>query len=131
VISTAGRIPNAAAPYLMYAYARIRSILRRVEGLLPERAAIILQDPAERALGLELLNYDQIVHEVSESLEPHRLCGYLFELATKFAVFYQQCPVLRPESEELRLSRLMMCRFTARVLAHHLGLLGINAPEFM
>jgi arginyl-tRNA synthetase len=119
------------APYLMYAHARICSIFRKSAVPASASAAIVLHDPAERALAMELLDCSQIVHEVAETLEPHRLCGYLYGLATKFAVFYQQCPVLRAETEELRQSRLMICRLTARVLGHHLDLLGIRAPESM
>jgi arginyl-tRNA synthetase len=124
-------VEGNTGPYLMYAYARICSILRRAGPPETEPAPIVLRDPAERALAMELLTAGQVVHDVAESLEPHRLCGYLFELATKFAVFYQQCPVLRAETDELRRSRLAICRLTARVLAHHLDLLGMQALESM
>lgn len=119
------------APYLMYAHARIRSILRRVDDWSPDKASIVLQDPAERALALELVQCEPIVHDVAGSLEPQRLCGYLYGLASAFAVFYRNCPVLRADTEEQRCSRLLLCHQVARVLAHHLRLLGIAAPERM
>ena len=62
---------------------------------------------------------------------PHRLCTYLFELAQDFTAFYEACPVLKAESDELRTSRLALADLTARVLACGLGLLGIDAPERM
>jgi arginyl-tRNA synthetase len=119
------------APYLMYAHARIRSILRRVDDWSPGKASIVLQDPAERALALELVQCEPIVQEVAGSLEPQRLCSYLYGLASAFAVFYRNCPVLRADTKEQRRSRLLLCHQVARVLAHHLGLLGIAAPERM
>jgi arginyl-tRNA synthetase len=119
------------APYLMYAHARIRSILRRADDWSPANASIVLQDPAERALALELVQCEPIVREVAGSLEPQRLCGYLYGLASAFAIFYRNCPVLRADTEEQRSSRLLICHHVARVLAHHLRLLGIAAPERM
>jgi arginyl-tRNA synthetase len=119
------------ARYLMYAHARIRSILRRVDDWSPTEASIVLKHPPERALALELVQCEPIVQEVAGSLEPQRLCVYLYGLASAFAVFYRNCPVLRADSEEQRCSRLLLCRQVARVLAHHLRLLGIEAPERM
>lgn len=68
--------------------------------------------------------------DVAESLEPHRLTNYLYGLATAFTVFYERHPVLRAEGE-VRLSRLVLCDVTARVLAVGLGLLGITTPDRM
>ncbi|KYF67698.1 arginine--tRNA ligase, partial [Sorangium cellulosum] len=119
------------APYLMYAHARIRSIFRK-GGVEPARGAgFALGDPAERALALELLRFGAVLEDVAATLEPHRLCGYLFELAGSFTTFYERCPVLRAESDEVRRSRLALCDLTAEVLAKGLGLLGIDAPERM
>ena len=67
---------------------------------------------------------------MAESLEPHRLCGYLFELAGAFSSFYQQCPVLKAE-EPVRSSRLRLCSLVRRVLADGLELLGIERPARM
>lgn len=118
------------APYLMYAHARIRSIFRR-----PEAAAgpgeIALREPAERALALELLHFAPVMRDVAATLEPHRLCGYLFDLAAAFTSFYERCPVLRADTEAERRSRLALCDLTARVLARGLDLLGLTAPERM
>jgi arginyl-tRNA synthetase len=118
------------APYLMYAHARIRSIFRKAEvaGGVGEIAVVA---PAERALALELLRFGAVVREVGDTLQPHKLCAYLFELATAFTAFYEACPVLRAATDAERRSRLAMCDLVARVLAAGLGLLGIEAPDRM
>ncbi|WP_437481802.1 arginine--tRNA ligase [Sorangium sp. So ce1014] len=119
------------APYLMYAHARIRSIFRKAGVESPRDAGIALGEPAERALALELLRFGAVLEDVAATLEPHRLCVYLFELAGSFTTFYERCPVLRAETDEVRRSRLALCDLTAEVLAKGLGLLGIEAPERM
>jgi arginyl-tRNA synthetase len=117
-------------PYLQYAYVRIRSIFRKA-GLadVPAGATVALTHPAERRLALALLQFDSAVHAVARTLEPHRLCTYLFELASTFTTFYEQCPVLKADTDELRASRLDLCDLTASVLATGLDLLGIEAPD--
>ena len=118
------------APYLMYARARILSIFRKAEGGA-SIGAIVVREPAERALALELLRFGSVVAEVERTLEPHRLCGYLFELASAYTAFYERCPVLKAASEEERASRLALCDLTAKVLAKGLDLLGIESPDRM
>ena len=90
-----------------------------------------LAEPAERALALALTGFPPAVAEVSETLRPHRLCGYLYDLATAFTAFFEACPVLRAGDDGLRDSRLALCALTAAVLAKGLDLLGIAAPERM
>ncbi|WP_010241973.1 MULTISPECIES: arginine--tRNA ligase [unclassified Pseudonocardia] len=116
--------------YLQYAHTRIRSILRRAgEGSHAVDGGVAL-DGAERALALALDSYGEVLVDVSMSLEPHRLCGYLYELARAFTSFYEACPVLGSE-DPVRGNRLALCRLTARTLGHGLGLLGIAAPDRM
>ena len=119
------------APYLMYAHARICSIFRKAEASGYSKGALLVRDPAERALALELLRFGSVVAEVERTLEPHRLCGYLFELASAYTSFYERCPVLKAATEEERASRLAFCDLTAKVLARGLDLLGIEAPQRM
>lgn len=121
------------APYLQYAHARICSIFRRagverasVRAVTPQIAA-----PEERRLALALLGFDAAVQDTLERYSPHRLCGYLYDLATDFTAFYEHCPVLKAGHEATRESRLALCDLTARVLETGLGLLGIEAPEQM
>lgn len=120
------------APYLQYAHTRICSIFRKAgtgRGTLAADA-IRVAEPAERALAVRLLGYEAAVLETTERYSPHRLCTYLFELASDYTTFYEHCPVLKAEPA-VRDSRLALSDLTARVLAHGLGLLGINAPDHM
>ena len=122
------------APYLQYAYVRIRSIFRRgdIDPLaVVNPGPISLAEPEERALALTLLQFDGVVRSTAAGLAPHRLTGYLFELAQAFTGFFEACPVLRAPTDELRLSRLALCEITARVLSLGLGLLGIETVEQM
>ncbi len=120
------------APYLQYAHARICSIFRRAgvdRGAL-DTTALTLSAPQERALALAVLQFDSAVWDAIDKASPHRLCTYLYEVATTFTSFYENCPVLKSD-EPLRSSRLVLCDATARVLNVGLGLLGIDAPEAM
>lgn len=122
------------APYLQYAHARVCSIFRRAgagHGAEADGTPLAIGEPAERALALDLLTFDEVVQTTAEVLAPHRLCTYMFDLASTFTTFYERCPVLRAASAEQRRSRLVLCALTAGVLRSGLGLLGIEAPERM
>jgi len=121
------------APYLLYAYARIKSIFRKQEnpGSKNERPELILSAPEEIALAKHLLNFGLTLEAAAEEYRPNFLCNYLFELAGKFTSFYENCPVLKAESEALRNSRLILCDLTARVLKQGLETLGIETVEQM
>jgi arginyl-tRNA synthetase len=124
---------NTAA-YLQYVHARVRSIFRRADAADVEASAsvdLVLREPAERALALELLGLGAAVASVGDTLQPHRLCTYLFGVATRFNTFFDQCSVLKAEDVATRRSRLLLSSLTARVLATGLDLLGIEAPERM
>ncbi|WP_338757268.1 arginine--tRNA ligase [Nocardia vulneris] len=116
--------------YLQYAHARIRSLLGKAGAPAPAVATDGPLEAAERALVLTLDAYGTTVAEVGSTLEPHRLCGYLYRLARDFTTFYDACPVLKAD-EPQRGNRLALCDLTARTLAHGLDLLGIAAPERM
>ncbi|MCC6428571.1 MAG: arginine--tRNA ligase [Phycisphaerales bacterium] len=122
-------------PYLLYALVRTRSIFRKAaEEKLDggwRDAAIVIKEPAEKALALTLLRYGKVLESVAQSTEPHRLCVYLFELATAFSAFFDQCKVLFAPDEATRRSRLRLCDITGRVLADGLGTLGIPTVERM
>ena len=117
------------APYLQYAHARIKSIFRKA-GAPPERVTPTLQSPFEIAIVKHVLRFGEIVELVARELKPHYLCTYLYELATKFSSFYENCPVLQ-SGDPTRSSRLVLCDATARTLALGLDLLGIEHPEQM
>jgi arginyl-tRNA synthetase len=116
-------------PYLQYAVARIRSIFRQADpgaGTGP----VVLAEPAERRLALALLGFEPAVTAAADLREPHRLAGYLHDLAVAFSGFYETCPILRSQGE-IRASRLTLADRTARTLALGLGLLGIDLPDEM
>jgi arginyl-tRNA synthetase len=124
------------APYLQYAYARIRSIFRKgnVEQGVPASsqspAPLCLAAPEELALARHLLNFGLVLDAVAEDYRPNFLCNYLYELAGRFTGFYENCPVLKSEAEQ-RASRLVLCDLTARVLKQGLAVLGIETLEQM
>jgi len=120
------------APYMLYAYVRVRGISRKGQIDFDNLGSVnlVLQDETEFVLAKHLLQLDEIIDEVSRDLLPNRLCQYLFELSQKFNQFYDRCPVLQAE-EPLRTSRLVMCDLTARTLKLGLSLLGIKVVERM
>jgi arginyl-tRNA synthetase len=120
------------APYLQYAYARIRSIFRKgdTDSQTVRGAKLVLRDPYEMALAKQVLRFGEAIGAVARELKPHHLCNYLYELATRFSGFFENCPVLKSE-EPLRSSRLALCDLTARTMATGLDLLGIEHPEQM
>ena len=80
---------------------------------------------------LRLLQFDTAVWDTLDKYSPHRLCTFLYDLASEFSAFYEHCPVMRAENDEQRTSRLALCDFTARVMSQGLALLGIETPEQM
>ena len=120
------------APYLQNAYVRIRSIFRKAaeEGVTITPSAIVIRDPAERSLALQILQFSEILHAVLEDQRPNLLCLYLYELADHFHRFYEACPILKSEPE-IRGSRLALAEVTSRVLKEGLNLLGISVPVRM
>ena len=118
-------------PYLQYAHSRCAGILREAAAReLTWSIVTVLDEPAEQELALWLTRFGETVQAVADELTPHKLCTYLFELATKFSTFYEKCPVLKSEGE-VQTSRLALVAATKQVLATGLGLLGIVAPERM
>jgi len=120
------------APYLMYAHARIRSIVRKAGGSDSTAASSRprVEAPEERVLALALLPFGSTIERTADTLQPHRLCAYLYDVATAFTAFYEKCPVLRSEGAT-REARLALSLLAARVLARGLNALGIAAPEQM
>jgi len=118
------------AGYAQYAYARARSIFRKAEGAKP--GAIQVTEPAERALVLELLAFGGVVKLVEETLEPHRLAGYVYAVALAFTAFYEKCPILKSDVDPAtRASRLALVELGSKVISRALDLLGIEVPERM
>jgi arginyl-tRNA synthetase len=116
------------APYLQYAHARIRSIFRKAgEASMGE---ISLHSPFELALAKHILRLGEVIDLVARELKPHHLCAYVYELATRFSGFFENCPVIQSEPA-IRSSRLALCDLTARTFELGLDLLGIEHPDQM
>ncbi|KPC84209.1 MULTISPECIES: arginine--tRNA ligase [Streptomyces] len=116
--------------YLQYAYARIRSILRKAGDSKPAAHPELGLAPAERALGLHLDQFGEVLAEVAEGYEPHKLAAYLYQLASHLTTFYDQCQVLSPDNApEVVENRLFLVELTARTLHQGMKLLGIRTPE--
>lgn len=125
---------NTAA-YMQYSVARVKSLFAKsgvsVGDLRSADTAMSLAEPAERALGLELLRFSEALDRVASEYRPHYLTGYLFDLAQRFAEFFDQCPVLKADDEATKRSRLLLCDLVARTLERGLDLLGIETVERM
>jgi arginyl-tRNA synthetase len=132
------------ATYMQYSYARVRSIFEKAEAsgvryqvsgksdtghLTPD--TILLTTPHERALALSLLQFAEALDRVAADYRPNFLTAYLFELASRYSEFFENCPVLKAETDALRASRLALCDLTARTLQKGLNLLGIETVERM
>jgi arginyl-tRNA synthetase len=120
-------------PYLQYATARIKSIFRRAGQAEADarRSEVAITAGPERALALRLLDFGAMVTQLGETAEPHRLCAYLFDVASLFTTFYEECPVLKAEPASLRASRLALCALTLDALTLGLTLLGVPIPDRM
>jgi len=118
------------APYLQYAYTRVRSIFRKAEQPDWSQVSIRLTEPEELTLAKHLMNFGHTLEMVAEDHRPNFLCNYLFELAGHFSRFYEACPVLKAEQKQKE-SRLALCELTARVLREGLAALGIEVTEVM
>ena len=121
------------APYLQYAYTRIRSIFRKAQ-IDPQsfKAEINIVEPQEKALAMKLLQFEEIIDQVASEGYPHILCNYVYELASAFMSFYEHCPILKDEIDEAtKNSRLQLSKQTSEAIAQGLDLLGIEVMEKM
>lgn len=130
------------APYMLYAYARIQSILRKAgpEALAEVESAsgsgagsqlLKLSEPAELNLARAMVKLTELLQRVEAELYPHVLCEYMYDLSQKFNQFYEACPVMNAPEADVRRSRIALCLLTARILRLSLNLLGISVLERM
>ncbi|QDU97204.1 arginine--tRNA ligase [Lignipirellula cremea] len=124
------------ATYMQYAYARVQSIFRRgeidINALRAQAPTILLDEPAERALALEILRFHDALSDVLNDYRPNVLTDYLFEqLAKAYSAFFEKCPVLKVDTPEQKSSRLLLCDLTARTIRQGLELLGIQVVDRM
>lgn len=119
------------APYILNAYVRSRSILRKAGATASPIHPIILEEPAEEEISRQLLRFGDVVELATSDRKPHHLCGYLFETAGMFHRFFEACPVLQAKSPALHQSRLTLTCLTGDILRDGLQLLGIPTLEEM
>ena len=120
------------APYLQYAYTRVLSVFRKSD--ISEDSLtgdISLDSDKERALATRLIQFDEAITTVEKEGTPHVLCAYLYEIATLFSSFYENCPILTAENENLKQSRLKLASLTAKTLKVGLDMLGIKTVDKM
>jgi arginyl-tRNA synthetase len=121
------------ATYMQYAYARVHGIFRKgnvsPESLRTNPPALLLEQPHERALAVQLLRLNEALDAAAAEYLPNLITSYLWDLAKSYSGFFQNCPVLRAESDALRASRLLLCDLTGRTIRRCLDLLGIRAME--
>lgn len=114
------------APYMLYAYARIQGIFRKIGATRSTPGAkIVLVEPQEKHLGRLLVKLPEMLEEVENQLKPHLICDYLFDLSQRFNQFYQTCSIIGASSEEVRVSRLALADLTARTIKLCLSFIGI------
>ncbi|MBE3143580.1 MAG: arginine--tRNA ligase, partial [Planctomycetes bacterium] len=126
------------APYMQYAYARVRSIQRKgrdkgieVDKEIAQSQSISLTEPSELDLAKHLIRYGEAVSSAVSDYRPNYLTAYLYDLAQKFSSFYNDCPVLDASADK-RPTRLLLCDLTAKTIEHGLrNLLGIEVIEQM
>jgi arginyl-tRNA synthetase len=123
------------ATYMQYSYARVKSIFAKAgvdqSAIRNPKSEILITTPQERALAIALLQFSEALARVVSDYRPNHLTAYLFELASRYSDFFENCPVLRAETDELRMSRLRLCDLTARTIQRGLSLLGIEVVERM
>ncbi len=140
-----------SGPYLQYTYARCKSVLekniqRMAAGETSEVSANLTSEVKEAAKELEskfslggeetellrtFYKFPEVVQDAGENYSPNLVCNFLFDLAQKYNVFYNHCPILKAETEELGNLRLAVTTATAQILDNGLRLLGIEALEEM
>ncbi|MFC7777107.1 arginine--tRNA ligase [Pantoea sp. GCM10028869] len=120
------------APYMQYAYTRVLSVFRKA-GIDADSLSgdIVLTEEREAQLATRLLQFEEVITQVARDGTPHVMCAYLYDLAGQFSGFYEHCPILSAEDENIRQSRLQLAALTAKTLKQGLDTLGIKTVERM
>lgn len=121
-------------PYILYTIVRIKSILNRFTqdgGSLEEGQIKEAVSESEKALMLELTRFNSVVENAFEEKAPHKICGYIYDLANDFNHFYHETKILSEEKKEQKASWIHLLLLTRDVLETSIDLLGFSAPERM
>ncbi|MGF6435092.1 arginine--tRNA ligase [Kosakonia sp. 1610] len=121
------------APYMQYAYTRVLSVFRKagIEEQVLENAQVAIREEREAQLAARLLQFEETLSVVAREGTPHVMCAYIYDVAGLFSGFYEHCPILTAESDEIRLSRLKLALLTSKTLKLGLETLGIETVERM
>ena len=121
------------APYMQYAYTRVLSVFRKadIDESALANAQVIINEDREAQLAARLLQFEETLTVVAREGTPHVMCAYLYDVAGLFSGFYEHCPILSAENEEIRNSRLKLAQLTAKTLKLGLDTLGIETVERM
>ena len=121
------------APYMQYAYTRVLSVFRKagIEESALNTAKVVINEDREAQLAARLLQFEETLNVVAREGTPHVMCAYLYDLAGLFSGFYEHCPILSAENDEVRNSRLKLALLTAKTLKQGLETLGIETVEKM
>ena len=121
------------APYMQYAYTRVLSVFRKAEidESALSSAPVVIREDREAQLAARLLQFEETLTVVAREGTPHVMCAYLYDGAGLFSGFYEHCPILSAENEEVRNSRLKLAQLTAKTLKLGLDTLGIETVERM
>lgn len=117
--------------YVQYAHARSFNILAKAEAKIDPAGEYQLSHPAELSLLIQLTALPDVIEDTVKDYQVNRLTNYAYQLADKLHKFYEQCPVLQAEAEEIKQARLALVSASQIVLANTLRLMGISAPERM
>ncbi|ALD79485.1 MULTISPECIES: arginine--tRNA ligase [Citrobacter] len=121
------------APYMQYAYTRVLSVFRKadIDESALANAQVVISEDREAQLAARLLQFEETLTVVAREGTPHVMCAYLYDVAGLFSGFYEHCPILSAENEEIRNSRLKLAQLTAKTLKLGLDTLGIETVERM
>ncbi|QMI05501.1 arginine--tRNA ligase [Citrobacter sp. RHB25-C09] len=121
------------APYMQYAYTRVLSVFRKsdIEESALANAKVVIREDREAQLAARLLQFEETLTVVAREGTPHVMCAYLYDLAGLFSGFYEHCPILSAENDEVRNSRLKLAQLTAKTLKLGLDTLGIETVDRM
>jgi len=125
------KFDGKTGPYIQYAIARINSILRKADESGVLKGSVIINEADERTLALKLASFENATWRAAEQKEPSIMADYAYQLAQIFSSFYNTCPIMSADDEQIKASRLRLAALVRDVLKQALYLLGIEAPEKM
>ncbi len=119
-----------SGPYLQYTFARCKSVLKKSKTKINFKKIEDLNSE-EKDILRTIYRFPEIVQEAADKFSPNLICNFAFNLAQKYNLFYQKHPIIKAETDNLKMFRLSLTAAVAQVLKNSLSLLGISVPEKM